>query len=241
MFVISNCTEATVPEAEMTSLALDPLLVAFIPPIVANTPVVVALVAVRLVKNPVIPESKVENRELEVAAVMVVVAKVDVPCTDKVPVLVVEDRVLSLEVSLDIVAVASVVVAADNVLVALILPTIRLDPVAESKNREENVAVTAFNMEEKRLVEVAFTLLSSLMVAVDTERLDIVVVAKVDVPNTVKLPLAVDDPMPARNDTFSTQLDPFQYNVVLVAVPEANAPPLATLIHLVDVPVLDRT
>ena len=64
---------------------MDPLLVAFTPPIVASTPVVVALVAVKLVKKAVTPDSKVENRELEVAAVIVVVAKVDVPSTLKLP------------------------------------------------------------------------------------------------------------------------------------------------------------
>ena len=42
--------------------------------------------------------------------------------------------------------------------VEVIDPAVNDPPVAESKNREENVAVTAFNMEEKRLVEVALVL-----------------------------------------------------------------------------------
>ena len=42
--------------------------------------------------------------------------------------------------------------------VEVIDPAVSEPPVALSKNREENVAVTAFNMEENRLVEVALVL-----------------------------------------------------------------------------------
>ena len=237
----------------------------------ATREVVVALIVVRLVMKAVIEDNKLEKKEVEVAAVpealvkervlivaddtvrseievvaadsleIVVVAKVLVPCTVNSPVLVVLAKVLSVDVSLDMEVVDRVVVAAVRVLVAVTLPATKLDPVALSKKSEDRYAVVARSMEEKRLVDVPFTLLRLAIVAVAAERLDILVVAKVVVPSTVKLPLAVDDPIPERNDIFSTQLDPFQYRVVLVAVPEAKAPPLATLIHLVDVPVLDRT
>ena len=133
-----------------------------------------------------------------------------------------------------------------KVLVAVIFPTIRLDPVALSKNREANTEDSDLNISVKNVVVVAADpealINDNLAKVAEAEvRSVMVVVARVDVPLTVKLPLAVVEPIPARNDTFSTQLDPFQYIVDDVAVPEAKAPPLATLIHLVDVPVLDNT
>lgn len=114
---------------------------------------------------------------------MVVVVNVLAPCTDKVPILVVEAKVLSLDVSLDIVVVASVVVAAVKVEVALIDPETRDDPVALSKKSEEILADTTFNILEKKLVDVAAdpeALVKDIVLIVvdDTVRSEIVVVAK---------------------------------------------------------------
>ena len=122
--------------------------------------------------------------EAEVRSDIVEVAKVDLPCTDKVPVLVVE---------------ASMALLAFKVEVALILPAIKLDPVALSKNKEEMYSDVARSIEAKKLVDVPFTLLSSVIVPVDADstlavRLVEVVVAKVVVPSTIDLPVVVELP-----------------------------------------------
>jgi hypothetical protein len=72
-------------------------------------------------------------------------------------------------------------------------------------------------------------------------RFEEVVVARVVVPDTLKFPVAVAfDPL-ARNPVFSTQLTPSHLSVESVTVPEAREPPADTLIHLVEVPVLEST
>ena len=157
-----------------------------------------------------------------------------------------------------------------KVLVAVIDPAVRDPPVEVSKNSEENVAVTAFSIEANRLVEVALVLVKLVIVAVATERLEIVVVAKVDVPCTMNSPvLVVLDSIelladkvlvalidPATSDVavalpvgltlkavLSAHRDPFQYRVLLVTVPEATLllPLPETVVHLVLVPVVVST
>ena len=95
-------------------------------------------------------------------------------------------------------------------------------PVAFPKRKEVIDPVIAFNTVANRFEEV--------------------VVAKELVPSTVKFPVAVAfDPF-ARNPVFSTQLTPSHLSVASVTVPEARDPPPAeTLIHLVEVPVLEST
>ena len=71
---------------------------------------------------------------------------------------------------------------------------------------------------------------------------DTVVVASVVGPRTVNLPVDVAPVRSARKAVFSTQLDPFQYKVLLTVVPEASdPPPPGAIIHLVLVPVEEST
>ena len=96
-------------------------------------------------------------------------------------------------VRLLIVVVASVVVAATNVLVALILPATRLDPVAEPKNRDVMLANIDDNQEVVVVarVEVPFTVNSPVLVVLDTVRSEIEVVAREVVEATDRLPVIV--------------------------------------------------
>ena len=79
--------------------------------------------------------------------------------------------------------------------------------------------------------------------AIFAKRFVDVVVARVVVPLTIKLPVLVEFVLLLRKAVFSTQLVPSHLRVASVTVPDARDPlPLpATLIHLVDVPVLERT
>jgi hypothetical protein len=110
------------------------------------------------------------------------------------------------------------------VLVALILAkyavpvAVILVPVALINNKLLIVAVIAFKIVANKLV--------------------LVVVASVDVPDTVSLEVTVALLESERSEVFSTQLVPSHLRVEDVAVPEARAPLEATLIHLVEVPVL---
>ena len=103
-------------------------------------------------------------------------------------------------------------------------------------NRLVEDAVPKFAEVAKKLVEVALTNEEE-----DALRVVIVVVARVEVPNTVKAPELVVDDKSDRNDVFCTQFTPSQYRVPPVTVPDAIDPPDETLIHLVEVPVEDRT
>ena len=71
--------------------------------------------------------------------------------------------------------------------VEVIDPAVNDPPVAESKNREENVAVTAFNMEEKRLVEVALVFRRSVIQALVIVPLVVEELAIYVWPDTVRL------------------------------------------------------
>jgi hypothetical protein len=105
--------------------------------------------------------------------------------------------------------------------------------------------VTAVKSVEKRFVDealVKFASLAKKLVLVLLNELSdvIVVVAKVVVPTTNKVPLA--DKLPcesAKKPKFSTQFEPSQRSVELVAEPTKTAP--KTVFQYVDVPVLNKT
>ena len=123
--------------------------------------------------------------------------------------------------SVAIVAVLETVKLVKNPVIAVRIEEKRLDEVAL-----ENVALV-----DARVVIVADAEVSSEIVVVarsvnpETESLVIVVVARVEVPATTKLPEEVALPCPSTVKLkFSVQFEPFQYRVDVVAVPSAISP-----------------
>ena len=175
---------------------------------------------------PILPVALFVSRSSPVIRRLVIVddASVARPETFKLPVLIL------LEVSAVAVVVASTVV-----------PVAVRDPVVNEPDvRVPNTALTALNTVVKKLVALSVVAVSVVAVAFVTLRFDIVVVARVVVPNTLRFPLVVALPFVATlKFSFSTQPLPFQYNVEFVAVPPEIVP--LTFVQNVDVPFVANT
>ena len=151
---------------------------------------------------------------------IVVVARVEVPDTTEVPVvvlLVIVAFEITALVVVELPTMRSVMLARDatrdekNPLVEVLLVVTRLVVVALVKVAlvavsEVKNAVVAARIDAKKLVVVA-----SVKVAFVAVRLEIVVVARVEVPDTVRVPFARRFPLASTAKLrFSVQAEPFQ-------------------------------